>query len=83
MHYYWFIITDLVEASSVRFSSLCCRAEYGSRTWFLSSTALRGRFSLGGTSSHRQGVLLSTLSPRAVEAVGVALEGAQLLASGL
>ncbi len=80
MHYYCFIITDLVKASSVRFSP---DRSAGSRTWFLSSTALCGRFSLGGTFSHRQGVLLSTLSPRAVEAVGVALEGAQLIASGL
>ncbi len=55
-------------------------AEYGSRTCFLSSTALHGRFQSGGISSH--GYDPSPL-PGVMEAVGVAPEGAQLIASGL
>ncbi len=58
------------------------RAEDDSRTWFLFSTALLGRFLLGRISSHRQGAPLCT-PPRVVEAMGVAPEGAQLIASGL
>ncbi len=36
-------------------STVLAGAEYGSRTWFFSLTALHGRFPSGGISSHRQG----------------------------
>ncbi len=55
-------------------------AEYGFRTWFLSSTALHGGFSSGEISSHKRGL---SPPPVDVEVLGVAPEGAQLIASGL
>ncbi len=48
--------------------------------WFPSSTALLGRFQSGGISSHKRG---SSPPPGDVEVLGVAPEGAQLVASGL
>ncbi len=51
-----------------------------SRIWFPSSTALLGRFQSGGISSHKRG---SSPPPGDVEVLGVAPEGAQLVASGL
>ncbi|KAL0151133.1 hypothetical protein M9458_053646 [Cirrhinus mrigala] len=59
------------------------RAEYGSRTWYLSLTALHGRFPSGGISSFTGGGHHSSPPPGAVETLGVASEGAHLLASGL
>ncbi len=57
-------------------------AEYSSLTRFLSSTALHGGFPSGGISSHWQRAWSFTPA-RSCETVGVAPEGAQLIASGL